>query len=274
MDIVLFKDAIIHCSKIIRVINLKRGHTLLVGVGGSGRHSLTRLSSFLAGMNCDQLEIKKDFGLKDFRTKLKDMYELSAYRDKMKKPLCFLFSDNDVTQETFMEDIQNMLNSGIVPNVYVADEMSRIREESLKRYKESGNTNESPDAMNEWFFGRVKDNMHLAILMSPVGASFRNYCRQYPALINNTTIDWFMPWPEEALIEVATKFLGPIDLPDEKIRRGLANLCGYAHTVSQNSALKMLKELKRVFYVTPTNFIVLLNGYSTMLADKRLKIGS
>lgn len=53
MDIVLFKDAIIHCSKIIRVINLKRGHTLLVGVGGSGRHSLTRLSAFLAGMNVD-----------------------------------------------------------------------------------------------------------------------------------------------------------------------------------------------------------------------------
>lgn len=96
MDIVLFKDAIIHCSKIIRVINLKRGHTLLVGVGGSGRHSLARLSSFLAGMNCDQLEIKSGFNLKDFRTKLKDMYEMAAYRDKSKRPLCFLFADNDV----------------------------------------------------------------------------------------------------------------------------------------------------------------------------------
>jgi len=123
MDIVLFKDAIIHCSKIIRVINLKRGHTLLVGVGGSGRHSLTKLSSFVAGMNCDQLEIKSGFNLKDFRFKLKDMYEMSAYRDKMKKPLCFIFSDNDVMQETFLEDIQNMLNSGIVPNIYMNDEL-------------------------------------------------------------------------------------------------------------------------------------------------------
>jgi len=177
MDIVLFKDAIIHCSKIIRTINLKRGHTLLVGVGGSGRHSLTRLSSFVAGMNCDQLEIKTGFNLKDFRIKLKDMYELSAYRDKMKKPLCFIFSDNDVMQETFLEDIQNMLNSGIVPNIYAADEVSRVRDEMTPRYKAMGQTNESPDAMIEWFYNRVKDQMHLAILMSPVGATFRNYCR-------------------------------------------------------------------------------------------------
>jgi dynein heavy chain, axonemal len=96
MDIVLFKDAIIHVTKIVRVINLKRGHAMLVGVGGSGRHSLTRLSSFLSTMNCDQLEIRKDFGLKDFRQKLKELYELAGFRDKMDKPMCFIFSDNDV----------------------------------------------------------------------------------------------------------------------------------------------------------------------------------
>ena len=166
-----------------------------------------------------------------------------------------------------------MLNSGIVPNIYAADELSKVREDCLKKYKASGNTNESPDTMHEWFFNKVKDNMHLAILMSPVGASFRNYCRQYPALINNTTIDWFMPWPEEALIEVANKFLGKIDL-DEKSRRGLANLSGYAHKAAQDQSDRMKKELKRIFYVTPTNFIELLKGYTKMLDGKRIIIGT
>jgi len=110
------------------------------------------------------------------------------------------------------------LNSGIVPNLFANDELQRMREEGLiiKKYRESGGTNEAPDAINEWFFNRVKDNLHLSICMSPVGEQFRNYCRQYPALINNTTIDWFMAWPEDALIEVANKFLSNIDLPLDK----------------------------------------------------------
>lgn len=105
MDIVLFKDAIIHVTKIYRVLSMKRGHVLLVGVGGSGRHSLTRLSSFILNMNCEQLEIRKDFDLKAFRMKLKDMYELSAYRGKEKLKTTFIFSDNDVVDEAFLEDI-------------------------------------------------------------------------------------------------------------------------------------------------------------------------
>jgi len=115
--------------------------------------------------------------------------------------------------------------------------------------------------------------MHLSICMSPVGEAFRNYCRQYPALINNTTIDWFMAWPEEALIEVANKFLGNIELPDDK-RQGLANLCGYAHATTSKAAERMQKELRRIFYVTPTNFIELLKGFDKILAAKRKDVGT
>jgi len=57
--------------------------------------------------------------------------------------------------------------------------------------------------------------MHLSICMSPIGKRFRNYTRNYPALINNTAIDWFMAWPEEALIEVAEKYIDRIDVPED-----------------------------------------------------------
>ena len=126
MDLVLFKDAITHVAKIYRVLNLKRGHCFLVGVGGSGRHSLTRMSAFISDMNIFQLEVTRGFSLRNFRDFLKGMYEAAAYKgqgDKTKLKSVFIFSDNDVVHESFLEDVNNMLSSGLVPNLYQADEL-------------------------------------------------------------------------------------------------------------------------------------------------------
>jgi dynein heavy chain, axonemal len=107
--------------------------------------------------------------------------------------------------------------------------------------------------------------------MSPIGQAFRNYCRMYPALINNTAIDWFLGWPEDALTEVALKFIGQMGLEPE-IHQGLAVTCSYAHSTTNDSALSMQETLKRVFYVTPTNYVELLKGYGQILKDKRERV--
>ena len=93
----------------------------------------------------------------------------------------------------------------------------------------------------------------------------------YPALINNTTIDWFMGWPADALTEVALKFISNTDV-DKEHHAGLADLCSYAHRTTTDNALLMQTELKRIFYVPPTNFIELLKGYSQIIQEKREKV--
>jgi dynein heavy chain len=45
----------------------------------------------------------------------------------------------------------------------------------------------------------------------------------FPSLVNCCVIDWFLPWPQEALEDVATRFLSKIEELDE--RDGVVKIC-------------------------------------------------
>lgn len=65
----------------------------------------------------------------------------------------------------------------------------------------------SPADLWAYFVERVRDNFHIVLAFSPVGQKFRDRARKFPALFNECTIDWFLPWPEEALVSVSKTFI-------------------------------------------------------------------
>lgn len=73
---------------------------------------------------------------------------------------------------------------------------------------------ESKEFRWQFFINRCRENLHVVLCMSPAGDTLRIRCRNFPGLVSNTTLDWFFPWPEEALKDVANYFIKDVELDD------------------------------------------------------------
>ena len=123
MDLVMFGDALSHVCRIKRIISMPRANALLVGVGGSGRQSLTRLSCYIAEYKVFTIEVVRGYRLELFREDLKKLYEMTGINQQT---TVFLFNDTQVIETGFLEDINGMLTSGEVAGLYAPDEKSQV----------------------------------------------------------------------------------------------------------------------------------------------------
>jgi dynein heavy chain, axonemal len=210
MNLVLFNFAIEHLLRIGRILKQPGGHAMLIGVGGSGRQSLSKLASKITDMEVFQIEIKKTYGMNEFREDEKALMRKVGVKSEVTS---FVITDNSIKQESFLEDINNILNTGEVPNIFPADEKVDVMEGLRGPAKEEERCPDgTPAQFWAYFIERCKKNLHLIICFSPIGDTFRNRVRNFPSLVNCTTMDWFQEWPPDALENVATRFLSEVEM--------------------------------------------------------------
>lgn len=121
-----------------------RGNALLVGVGGSGKQSLSRLAGFISTLDIFQVQLRKGYGILDLKADLgtttfkmfllvfcvfiRSFPSATLYMKSGVKGIgsMFLMTDAEVDQEIFLVVINDMLASGEIPDLLVEEDVENV----------------------------------------------------------------------------------------------------------------------------------------------------
>ncbi|XP_069339362.1 dynein axonemal heavy chain 9 [Eulemur rufifrons] len=261
MDLVLFEDAMCHVCRINRILESPRGNALLVGVGGSGKQSLTRLAASISSMDVFQITLRKGYQTPDFKV---DLASLCLKAGVKNLSTVFLMTDAQVADERFLVLINDLLASGEIPDLYSDDEVENIISNMRNEVKSQGLVDTRENCW-KFFIDRVRRQLKVTLCFSPVGNKLRVRSRKFPAIVNCTAIDWFHEWPRQALESVSLRFLQDTESIEPTVKQSISKFMAFVHTSVNQTSQSYLSNEQRHNYTTPKSFLEFIRLYQSLL---------
>ncbi|XP_051153326.1 dynein axonemal heavy chain 8 isoform X1 [Leptopilina boulardi] len=267
LDLVFFHDALVHLIRISRIFGVPRGNALLVGIGGSGKQSLTRLASFIAGLDFFQIVLTRSYNIGSLLEDLRKLYRMAGIGTR---GATFIFTDNEIKDEGFLEYLNNVLSVGEIANLFPKDELDEILTSVIPiMKKEQPRRPPTPDNLYEYFITRARNNLHIALCFSPVGEKFRSRSLKFPGLISGCTMNYFSRWPKDALCAVSKHFLKNYNFVcTEEIKEEIINVTGEVQEFVIDACTEYFNRFRRQTYVTPKSFLSFISGYKNIYKQR------
>lgn len=106
------------------------------------------------------------YGINNFLDDIRLLYKNAGLSDSK---TTFVFTDNDIKEEAFLEYINNILSSGEVANLFPKDELEEMLNNLTPSFKKKyPKNNPSMDNVYEFFIKQAMNNLHLVLCFSPV----------------------------------------------------------------------------------------------------------
>ena len=271
MNLILFEDAMKHLIRVSRLLGTPRGNMLFIGVGGSGKQSLTRLAGYIARHHLFQVVLTKSYNVASLLDDFRELYKIAGQQGK---GVVFLMSDAEVKDENFLEIINSILMTGEIANLFPKDELQVMSSELRPiAIKERPGFVDTAENLVSFFFDRVRANLHIVLAFSPVNPKLPERARKFPGLINGCSINVFLEWPKEALVAVSQGFIGTMSIDcEDDVKEQLVEHVGTVHTIAVKACREYFQKMRRHVYQTPKSYLSFLNCYAEMYGTKLKEI--
>ena len=81
------------------------------------------MATYIAGYKVEGLKIERNYGLPQLDEDLKRIYRIAGVTGR---GVSFLFTDNDIKDELFLERINNILTMGELPSLFNKEDKEEI----------------------------------------------------------------------------------------------------------------------------------------------------
>ncbi|XP_034942678.1 dynein heavy chain 7, axonemal-like, partial [Chelonus insularis] len=284
IDIVILTNIVEHLIRICRVLTLPGGQLILFCTGGTGRRSLARLAAFIQKQKFFQLSTTSTISNKNDSD---NNILLNEWRDNLKSILkicggynqdCTYFIPGRYIQDTYFDDINSLLTTGEILDLFRADEKREIIEISrLLAQKGDRNLELKTSQIMDYFFNQCKLKLHFILYFNVYDNNKRtlNKLKLWKNLIKYCFIDCYINWPPEAFTELGNYLLVFDDHVhiDRSTKEKVITACKYLYDKSEKLQMDYYKKFNRIIHVyNPSAFIYMIKLFCQLLNKKQAEI--